>query len=79
MAHHADPGTTAVGFHAYVLTLPCRDALGRPRQLTITVHPDHLILRTPPGEVAVLDPAGTAALLAGVRAAPAVPDPREPR
>lgn len=58
------------------VNLPCRDALDRPRLLTLTVHADHLVLHAPPGEVAVLDAAAVVALAAAIRTTAATPPAR---
>ncbi len=64
MSHPTNPtpsGPTA----SQPVTVSCVDAVGRTRQPTVITSRGRTVLRTPPGEVAVLDPAG-ANRLAGI-------------
>ncbi len=59
------------------VAVPCVDAIGRSRQLTITTSGGQVALRTPPGELAILHPAAAAQLSDVLRALAGAPGQRD--
>jgi hypothetical protein len=60
-----------------LVAVPCVDAIGRSRQLTITTSGGQVSLRTPPGELAVLHPAAAAHLADILRTLASPPSQRD--
>lgn len=74
MSHLIEPSTPSAGAPVAV---SCVDAIGSARQVAVTRSGERVVLQTPPGEIAILDPA-SAGLLAGALHALTAPRPADP-
>jgi ABC-type enterochelin transport system substrate-binding protein len=75
MPHPTNNPTPAAG---KPVTVSCVDAVGRVRQVTVTRSRGRVVLRTPPGEVAILDPASADLLANALHTTTANPPPADP-